>query len=114
MSFGHSAEKAGQGEVGGCTRGVQTAWLALGGPLLSVLLSMNRLEKQSYHLARCQFLAGKLFFPVLASGCWPRAVTIASLLMGGCGLGHKHVEDGCKSNCVKLGDGINLRVVSPR
>jgi len=30
------------------------------------------------------------------------AVTIASSLMGGCGLSHKRVEDGCKSTCVKV------------
>jgi len=32
-------------------------------------------------------------------------MTIASSLMGGCGLGHEHVEDGCKSTCVKFGGG---------
>jgi len=31
------------------------------------------------------------------------ALTIVSSLMGGCGLNHKHVEDGCKSICVKFG-----------
>ena len=35
-------------------------------------------------------------FPVWASGCRLREVTIASSLMGGCGLSHKGVEDGCK------------------
>jgi len=24
--------------------------------------------------------------------------------MGGCGLNHRRVEDGCKSTCVKFGD----------
>jgi len=46
------------------------------------------------------------FFPVWLSGCRLRAVTIASSLMGGCGLSHKCVEDGCKStcqSCVKFG-----------
>ena len=49
-----SAERVGQGEVGGCTRRVQTAWpcpgsvverswLALGGPLISVVFGI-RLE----------------------------------------------------------------------
>ena len=32
-------------------------------------------------------------------------MTIASLLMGGCGLSHKHVEDGCRHTCVKFGAG---------
>ena len=31
------------------------------------------------------------------------AVTIASSLMGGCGLSHERVEDGCKSTCVEFG-----------
>ena len=44
------------------------------------------------------------FVPVWASGCWLSAVTIASSLMGGRGLSHKRVEDGCKSTCVKFGD----------
>ena len=43
------------------------------------------------------------FFPVWMSGCFPRAMTIASSLMGGCGLGHKCIEDGCKGTCVKFG-----------
>ena len=42
-------------------------------------------------------------FPVWVSGCQPRAMAIASSLMGGCSLGHEHVEDGCKSTCVKFG-----------
>jgi len=29
--------------------------------------------------------------------------TIVSFLMGGCGLKHKRVEDGCKSTSVKFG-----------
>jgi len=39
----------------------------------------------------------------LVSSCWLSAVTIAILLMGGCGLSHERVEDGCKSTCVKFG-----------
>ena len=31
------------------------------------------------------------------------AMTIASMLMGGCGLSHEHVEDGCKSTVWSLG-----------
>ena len=46
---------------------------------------------------------GEAFIPVWASGCRLSAVTIASSLMGGCGLSHERVEDGCKSTCVKFG-----------
>ena len=46
---------------------------------------------------------GEAFIPDLASGCQVSAVTIASTLMGGCGLSHEHVEDGCKSTCVNFG-----------
>ena len=28
---------------------------------------------------------------------------IASSLIGGCGLSHKHIEDGCRGTCVKFG-----------
>jgi len=43
---------------------------------------------------------GEAFIPAWASGCRLSAVTLASSLMGGCGLSHEHVEDGCKSTCV--------------
>ena len=46
---------------------------------------------------------GEAFIPVWASGCRLSAVTIASSLMGGCGLSHERVEDGCKSTCVEFG-----------
>jgi len=46
---------------------------------------------------------GEAFIPVWASGCRLSAVTSASSLMGGCGLSHEHVEDGCKSTCVEFG-----------
>ena len=35
--------------------------------------------------------------------CHLRDMTIASLLVGGCGLSHECVEDGCKSTRVKFG-----------
>ena len=35
-------------------------------------------------------------------------MTVASSLMGRCGLSHEHVEDGCKSTCVKFG-GLKTR-----
>jgi len=37
------------------------------------------------------------------SSCRLRAMTIASSLMGGCGLSHKRAEDGCKDTYVKFG-----------
>ena len=40
---------------------------------------------------------GEALIPVWASGCQYSAMTIASLLMGGCGLSDERVEDGCKS-----------------
>jgi len=60
----------------------------------------EQLEKTC--LAGCPFPVGELFL-VWVSGCRLSAVTIASLLMGGCGLSHKCVEGGCKSTCVKFG-----------
>jgi len=66
----------------------------------AVLVGMNGLRKQSSRPARCPF--PETFIPVWASGCWLSAVTTASLLMGGCGLSHICVEDGCKSTCVNL------------
>jgi len=36
--------------------------------------------------------SGGAFFPVSASSCLLSALTIASLLMGGCGLSHECVE----------------------
>jgi len=45
---------------------------------------------------------GKAFIPVWVSGCRLSAVTIASMLIGGCGLSHECIEDGCKSTCVKF------------
>jgi len=48
------------------------------------------------------------FFPGWVSSCQLSAVTVASSLMGRCGLSHEHVEDGCKGACVKLG-GLKTR-----
>ena len=39
---------------------------------------------------------------VWASGCQLSAVPIANSLIGGCGLSHERVDDGCKSTCVKF------------
>ena len=63
-------ERAGQGEMGGCTQRVQTAWLllglatespwlALGGPFLSSFT--NTLRKRSSGHVGLPFLAVKLF-----------------------------------------------------
>jgi len=43
------------------------------------------------------------FIPVWVSSFQLSAMTIASSLIGGCGLSHQHVEDGCKSTCVEFG-----------
>jgi len=39
----------------------------------------------------------EFFIPVGVNGCQLRTVTIASLLISGCGLSHKRVEDGYRS-----------------
>jgi len=74
---------------------VGTGWIC------SVLLGINGLRKQSSHLVGPPFQAA--FFPVCQmSCCWSRALIITSLLMGGCVLSHKHVEDGRMGTCVKF------------
>ena len=80
-----TAERAGKGEMGGFTRRVQTAWpslssaletpwLPLSGPLLSSHARTARLKKRSSCPAWHPF----------------PAMTIASSLMGGCGLSQKN------------------------
>ena len=66
----------------------------------AVLLWMNGLRKQSSYPEQRPFQAGKHLW---TSGCRLSAVTIASSLMGGCSLSHKHVEDCCKNTCVEFG-----------
>jgi len=92
--------------VGGCTAdsmAISGLWFgnALVGSewAIAVLLCMNGLRKQSSHPARRPFPAGKH----LSQSGRVVAVTIASLLMGGRGLSHECVEDGCKSTCVEFG-----------
>ena len=65
----------------------------------AVLLCTNGLRNSplALHGAR------EAFISVWASGCRLSAMIIASSLMGGCGLNHEHVEDGCKSTCVEFG-----------
>ena len=68
------------------------------------LLCMNGLRKQSSCPVWHPFPTEKhLIIPVWACSCRLSAVTIASSLMGECGLSHKCVEDGCKSACVEFG-----------
>ena len=69
----------------------------------AVLLCTNGLRKQSSCLARCPFPMGKHLSQSGRASCQLSAVTIASLLMGGCDLSHECVEDGCKSTCVEFG-----------
>jgi len=75
---------------------IKAPWLALGEPFLSSYIYTYGPRKQSSHHVGPPLLAVKV------DG--PRAMNISSLLLGGCGLGHKHVEDACKGICcVKLG-----------
>ena len=63
----------------------------------SLLLCKDEVKKkQSSRLARHPSLElGEATFPAWVSSFQPKAVTIASSLMGGCGLSHECVEDGC-------------------
>ena len=63
----------------------------------------KRVEKSVLLLCTVPIFDGEAFIPVWASGCQLSAMTIASSLMGGCGLSHEHVKDGCKSTCVEFG-----------
>ena len=62
---------------------------------ISVLIYIYKLTEKTV-LSPCwtSIPESEAFFPVSMSGCPPRAMTIASLLMGGCGLSHECVEDG--------------------
>ena len=62
----------------------------------------KQVEKTVFLPCTVPISGGKAFIPVWMSGCWLSAMTIASLLMGRCGLSHEHVEDGCKNTCVKF------------
>jgi len=55
----------------------------------AIFLCTNGLRKHSSCPARRPF-------PVGVSGCRLSTVSIATSLMGGCGLSHECVEDGCK------------------
>ena len=94
--------------MGGCTQRVQRAWLSPGSTLEMLWVGLccpsmhERVEKSPLTLHGIHFQLGSLN-PSLGECCWLRAMTIASLLMGGCGLSHEHVEDGRKTMCVKFG-----------
>ena len=88
------AERAGQGELGGCTRRVATVWLSLGSALKTPWLVPGGLFLSSMHqqvektvLSPCwaPIPGSEAFSLVWTSGCRLRAMTIASSLMGGCG-----------------------------
>ena len=64
----------------------------------------ERVEKTVLLPCTVPISGGEAFTPVWASSCQLSAVTIASSLMGGCGLSHKRIEDGYKSTYVKFGD----------
>jgi len=88
--------------VGGCTQRMQTAWPSIGSALEMPWLALHE-QNSPLALHGTHFQWGS-FYPSLGKcGYRLSAVTIASSLMGGCGLSHEHVEDGCKSTCVKLG-----------
>ena len=59
----------------------------------------KRVEKTVLLPCTAPISDGEAFIPV----CRLSAMTIASSLMGGCGLSHEHLEDGCKSICVEFG-----------
>ena len=91
--------------MGGCTRRVQTAWLSLGSALEMPWLALGgpllyeQVEKAVLLPCTAPISVREDFFPVWVSSCQLSAMTIASSIMGGCGLSHEHVEDGCKSTC---------------
>ena len=60
-------------------------------------------EKTVLSLCGSPFLAEEGFLGIWTSSCQLRAMAIASSSMGGCGLGHKCVENDCKDTCMKFG-----------
>ena len=63
----------------------------------------ERVEKTVLLPCTAPISSGEGFIPVWGSGCRLSAMTVASSLMGGCGLCDERVEDGCKSTCLKSG-----------
>ena len=62
----------------------------------------KRAEKTVLSPCTAPILCKEAFFPVWMSGCWTGVMTIARSLIGGCGLSHECLEDGCKSTYVKF------------
>ena len=71
------------------------------GQAASVLLRANGLRKRSFHLVGPPFMAGKIF-PHLHELLPAKRYEYCNLVSGWVG-SHEHVEDGCKSTCVKFG-----------
>ena len=90
--FSRKGPKGGIGG-GGWVHHLEMPWLALGATAEKIVLSP----------CTAPISSGEAFIPVWASCCQLSAMTIASSLVGGCGLSQKYVEDGCKSTCVKFG-----------
>ena len=93
----------GQGEVGGCTRRVQTAWprlgsclevtwLALGGAI-SILFGINGVRNQRSHLVGAPFPEFKARFSAMAGWHFSRYLA-RRLLIGGCGQSHVSAKHG--------------------
>ena len=96
----------GQGVVSGCTQRVQTAWPSLGSavetPWVGLICPPMHKQGEKTVLSPCMApISGRKLYsqPRQAVAMRARAVTIASLLMGGCGLSQEGVEDGCKGTC---------------
>ena len=69
---------------------VESPWSALGGPFLSSCA------------CRASISGSEAIFLLCGVDHWPKAVTIASSLESGHGLGHESAQDGCNGTCVKL------------
>ena len=85
----------------------QIAWPSLGSALEMPWLALGpmheRIEKTILLPCMAPISSREAFIPGWESGCRLSVVTIASLLMGWCGLSREHVEDDTKSTCVKFG-----------
>ena len=101
------AEKAGQGEVGRCTRRVQTVWPRLDSSLeatclvgtgraTSILFGINGVRNQRSHLVGPPFPEFKARFSPTAGWHFSRDLT-RRLLIGGCG--HENRNWGTFKSC---------------
>ena len=52
--------------------------------------------------SRASISGSEAIFVLCGVDHWPKAVTIASSLESGHGLGHESAQDGCNGTCVKL------------